>query len=91
MFTENLKERVRGNEPNDRAVQPTAVDIYIDRSGILCSTKLWRVFFFEIYFSFRVIHFYSEKIIFAEKKTEIPGGVIFFRIQKLTIKLSIAF
>ena len=45
--------------------------------------------FFYFHFSFRVLHYLSEKCIFA-LKTEIPDGVLFSEFENRKKKLSIA-
>ena len=64
LFTENVKNGVRGNEPNGRTVQPTQL-ILISIEAEFCALQNYREFFFEFHFSFRVIPFSSEKCIFA--------------------------
>ena len=54
LFTENIKKGVRGNKPNGRTVQSTQL-IPISIEAGFCA----------LHFSFRVIHFFSEKMHFC--------------------------
>ena len=63
LFAENVNKCVHGNEPNGQTVQPTML-ILISIEAELCALHNDRVFF-ETHFSFRVIHFFSEKWSFA--------------------------
>ena len=58
LFTENVKNGVRGNEPSGRTVQPTQ-SILISTKAEFSALQNYREFFFDFNFSFRVIHFFN--------------------------------
>ena len=65
LFTEIVKKGVRGNEPNDRTVQPTQW-ILISIEAEYCALQNYREFLFSnfiLVFEFYI--FFSEKYIFA--------------------------
>ena len=80
LFTENVKKGVRGNEPNDRTVQPTHLRLISIEAEIHALQK-YREFFFEFCFSFQVILFFR-KLHFCLKNWN-SRGRYFFKIRNL--------
>ena len=65
LFTENVKKGVRGNEPKGQTVQTTQLLLLSFEAEFCAQQNYSEFFFFEIYFSFRVIKFYSKKMHFC--------------------------
>ena len=63
LFTGNIKKGVRGNECSGRTDQPTQL-IRISVEAEFRALQSYTEFFFEFYFSFRVIPFSAISLIF---------------------------
>jgi len=62
-----FKKGVHGNECLGRMVQPTQL-IRISVEAETRALQSYLEFFFEFYFSFRVMHFFFQKNVFLSKK-----------------------